>query len=624
LKGKLTQLKGKKLHFFQGETHGLSEKLLKKEEVNLFREILQHKMHHLKEEVKKINRQIELPPEQYILKGIGKRESKQLDLLMESLKRDREEKESELSRIEQAFEAIKTTTDLPFVWDISFVEIFEGEKGGFDIVLGNPPYVRQEKIEDPQRVNPKKTYKEKLQTSVSAAYPDFFRGRRLDGKSDLYIYFYLHGLSLLNEKGSFCFITSNSWLDVGYGAELQEFLLRHSQAKMILDNEARRSFAQADVNTIIALLAPPSDKKELRITKTSRFVMFKVPFEDILSPVIFQEIEEASERFSRPEFRVCVLNQKNLLEEGTEIPEDKNGKPLLSKAKYSGNKWGGKYLRAPEIFFTILEKGKGKLIRLGDVAEVRRGFTTGANEFFYLDDEKIREWGIEKEFLKPVIKSPRECRSIIIKPEDLKFKIFMCHKDKYELKGTNALEYIKWGESQKFHERPTCCTRPRWWDLGKRQFAKVLWPMIHNDRHSAFWNERGVAVDHNLFEIFSGDDLITWACLASTQQLLFRELFGRSNLGEGALKTEGIDIVRFYHLRINAFNTKQREKINNAFISLQKRNIYALGDELHQPDRVALDEVVFDVLGLTAGEREAVYEAVVNLVRTRLSKARSL
>jgi hypothetical protein len=46
--------------------------------------------------------------------------------------------------------------------------------------------------------------------------------------------------------------------------------------------------------------------------------------------------------------------------------------------------------------------------------------------------------------------------------------------------------------------------------------------------------------------------------------------------------------------------------------------------DLQAPDRRALDEVVFDVLGLTAGEREAVYEAVVNLVRARLEKAQSV
>ena len=55
-----------------------------------------------------------------------------------------------------------------------------------------------------------------------------------------------------------------------------------------------------------------------------------------------------------------------------------------------------------------MEKGKDKLVRLGDIAEVRRGFTTGANDFFYLDAETIRRWGIEDEFLKPVIFSLRE------------------------------------------------------------------------------------------------------------------------------------------------------------------------------------------------------------------------
>ena len=70
--------------------------------------------------------------------------------------------------------------------------------------------------------------------------------------------------------------------------------------------------------------------------------------------------------------------------------------------KYVGAKWG-KYIRAPEIFFKILEKGKGKLVPLKKVAEVRRGFTTGANEFFYLTEEEIKRRKIEKEYLQPII-----------------------------------------------------------------------------------------------------------------------------------------------------------------------------------------------------------------------------
>ncbi|MDW8003183.1 MAG: hypothetical protein RMJ39_11170, partial [Deltaproteobacteria bacterium] len=54
------------------------------------------------------------------------------------------------------------------------------------------------------------------------------------------------------------------------------------------------------------------------------------------------------------------------------------------------------------------------------------------------------------------------------------------------------------------------------------------------------------------------------------------------------------------------------------------RPILDIDNELLQPDRRALDDVVFDVLGLTQGEREAVYEAVINLVRARLEKAKSV
>ncbi|MGB9749843.1 MAG: hypothetical protein ACPLWB_03260, partial [Caldisericia bacterium] len=57
-------------------------------------------------------------------------------------------------------------------------------------------------------------------------------------------------------------------------------------------------------------------------------------------------------------------------------------------------------------------------------------------------------WLIEEEYLKPVIKSPRECKSILIKPEDLKYKVIMVHKSKQELKGKKVLDYIEWGERQ--------------------------------------------------------------------------------------------------------------------------------------------------------------------------------
>ncbi len=347
LKGRITQLKGKKLRFYQGEP-GLHEADLKQEERNLFRDILDHKRISLQKEIASLTRQIDSLLEQGELNGIGPAAAAKQERLKleEQWRAQREEHQADLQRIERALDALRSAPVVPFVWDIAFVEIFEGDNAGFDIVIGNPPYVRQEMIAppllDPQAFGgensarwkeQKKAYKEKLQCSVAAAWPKFFRYkpdspdfRKLDGKSDLYVYFYLHGLSLLNPRGSFCFITSNSWLDVGYGADLQEFLLKHSHVKLILDNEKKRSFAQADVNTIIALLAPPDDCGEIGLDKTARFVMFKVPFEDILRADVFKEIEAAAERRATDQWRICVCPQRQLFEEGCEpLDEDDTG-----------------------------------------------------------------------------------------------------------------------------------------------------------------------------------------------------------------------------------------------------------------------------------------------------------
>ncbi|MDI9644401.1 MAG: hypothetical protein QFX35_04175, partial [Candidatus Verstraetearchaeota archaeon] len=83
---------------------------------------------------------------------------------------------------------------------------------------------------------------------------------------------------------------------------------------------------------------------------------------------------------------------------------------------------------------------------MGEVAEVVRGPTTGCNGFFILSKEKAKEWGIEPEFLVPCVSSPKKLKGLVIRPEDVDECFFMCDKPKEELKGTNALKYIEYGE----------------------------------------------------------------------------------------------------------------------------------------------------------------------------------
>ena len=397
-------------------------------------------------------------------------------------------------------------------------------------------------------------------------------------------------------------------------------LLKHCRIKQIIDNEVRRSFDAADINTVICLFSAPNEKQESGLDQTARFVMFTTPFEGILDAVIFEEVEEAEERHSTPEHRIFPILQGDLLEEGSD--------DVAPRAEYTGDKWGSKYLRAPDIYWTILEKGQDKLVRLGDIAEVRRGFTTGANKFFYLDDRKIQEWGIEEEFLKPVIKSPRECESILIDPSQLKFKLFMCGADRADLAGTAALEYIEWGESEEFDQRQTCQGRARWYDLGKQMSFDWLVLRFRDKRNWTPINETSslLAGDIVFTAVLQNRNTIQFAnaIANSTLLILVSEIYGRVNLGDGLLTTYGPEILCFDFISPDQIDTQSGENLRQAFELMKQRQILPIFDEIHQPDRRALDAIIFDILNLTSGERDAVYEGVIHLVEVRLQKAQSL
>lgn len=95
-----------------------------------------------------------------------------------------------------------------------------------------------------------------------------------------------------------------------------------------------------------------------------------------------------------------------------------------------------------DIYFEIMEKCADKFVPLGKVADIRFGIKTGINEFFYLTDDQVKHWGIEKRFLKRVIKSPKECEGIKLKRKKLVLWGFFCHEDKSDLRGTKALNIL--------------------------------------------------------------------------------------------------------------------------------------------------------------------------------------
>ena len=207
----------------------------------------------------------------------------------------------------------------PFIWSMEFSEIFI-DRGGFDIIIGNPPYVRQESIGDPNNNMAPTDYKNALRDLTLMDFPFYFakskrepqtfkKNKRPSGRSDLYTFFYIHSLRLLHPKGVHIFICSNAWLDVGYGAWLQEFLLSTTPTHFVIDNHAKRSFASSDINTIITLLGAPCEN--FQDEEPLRFVAFKRAFEDVIYAENLLAIQNAQKTLKTEDYRVFPISTED-------------------------------------------------------------------------------------------------------------------------------------------------------------------------------------------------------------------------------------------------------------------------------------------------------------------------
>ena len=616
MKLRLAELRREKSRFYNNEPqrkYGSADDL-RLLEVKIFGELLEDRIRAAKSRAKELMRiQAEKTDHQQrdLLTGELEGPARQFTL-------NRQQREAEIAALGEEIQRLEATlrsldkTTVPFVWDIAFAEIFGGEKDGFDIVIGNPPYVRQEHIADPAiprhriTADNKKAYKAKLARTVYKTYREYFgykdstdkAARAIDKKSDLYIYFYFKGLSLLNDRGSFCFITSNSWLDVGYGADLQEFLLRRCHVKMVLDNKAKRSFKSADVNTVIVLLGPPLDRKaaeEAALSNTARFVMFHVPFEDAVSADTFTDIEKATGRAGRDTYRVFAGNQQHLFEEGLESLQQEQDMPkrgkkaksagvLVKSAKYIGNKWGGKYLRAPDIYFKVLDH-KGAVCSFGQLAaHIQRNNMQGL-----LDRQFVLRGEAPDGF--PFLHSVKDVQAIRIDRDKL----------------------------------------PKVIPSRGQKRAKWLIPDVISNR---FIGERLCFFEGGDFVVNDSFFIATLraeyrkhtvlALLNSTLSLMTLEVRGRKNMGEGVLCIYGPELWSHQIVDPKVLSQQQVSELEKCYESVAVRPVLPIFDEVHQPDRRDLDSVAFDALHLTKGERDAVYQALVELVQARLSKASSL
>ncbi len=230
-----------------------------------------------------------------------------------------------------------------FLWRLNFSEVFK-EKGGFDIVIGNPPYISHDKFPKYQKKSLKQNYKS------------------FEAFADLYCYFIELAIKLSGQNAVTSFITSNSFLRANYGLPLRKFITQNSFIRRLINVEESQVFSGATVNAAI-IFNSKKDGEGAKVTTGA------IKNEDSFNEYV----------------------EKNEFE--------------LDGSYFERKIWN---LKAPEInkILSIIETDNKSLEQLG--TKIRLGIATGDNNAFIIDreqrDDFVNSDPKNLEIIKPVLR----------------------------------------------------------------------------------------------------------------------------------------------------------------------------------------------------------------------------
>lgn len=125
---------------------------------------------------------------------------------------------TELNKLETEIEEIKANQifENAFEWRFEFPEVLNdsGEFVGFDVLIGNPPYIRQEELKE-------------FKTLFKSVFNTY------SGTADIYVFFIERGFSILKENGYFTYIMPNKFMQAGYGKQARKFLLQNDLVEIL-------------------------------------------------------------------------------------------------------------------------------------------------------------------------------------------------------------------------------------------------------------------------------------------------------------------------------------------------------------------------------------------------------
>jgi type I restriction-modification system DNA methylase subunit len=480
--------------------------------------------------------------------------------------------------------------------------------GGFDAVVANPPYIRQENIDDTDHVRDHLDNRD-----VDAAY--------ISRRSDVYVYFLTHGTEFLAEDGHVGFITSDRWLDTQYGEDMQRFVLEQYEIRAIIKFD-RQVFDDALVGSSVVVLQRQTDanRREDNVVKFLQ-VRANLGVQEIAD--IVEDPVEPDKMVSNESYRLVTQPQRALAAE---------------------HKWN-LFFMAPPVYFEL--RRAENVVRVDEVAEVSRGITSGANAFFYRRTEAFRELGIEA-YTTSLLKATGQIEQIRFGAECADEWAVL---DVHELVQTaldgvaddfgsddvprvkrwlsehghdDLVEYIEWGEAQGYDDRRSFRNKELWFDLGSVPIAPILNTRFTWREHRMVWNEAGAVADQQFYMIRPDeavDELVLCGILNSRVSALTSELLGRRAGGEGMTRLQQT-IYETEMLSIpdpRTMSDEERAAIRDAVQALMDREA-ELGEDAPSDAKESavddLDRAVLRTMGI-ADRLDEFKRAVAGLVASR-------
>jgi hypothetical protein len=401
-----------------------------------------------------------------------------------------------------------------------------------------------------------------------------------------------------------------------YGPSLQQFLFDHYKVEAVVGFR-KRVFESALVDTVLLMIERCDDPQERKETDTN-FVRINSPIDpDDAIRVIDRNYGIPDDSFmkihSRPNYRTISIDQSYLMEN------------IGDKLHH--------YINAPALYTAVFEHND--TISLSDVADITRGKKTGANPIFILDENEIRSRNVEKEFLRPAIKSVKEVDGFEHTTEDaekwmldmndyvdnvLSMSGFGTTSDLEErvlqslqMDGYDGvLSYLQWAENQSSRTNKSIQNNDPWFNMGplEDKLTPIICPQAMDTRLFFFKTNQDV-VPSNRFLLVKphGDAELLLGLLNSSITKIVIESHGRVT-GGGAINLSGSDLRSLRVLNPTSLSDEQVSKVKNGFEKLTDDD----RDGLDEIDEVFIDALELDV---TTDDIQQMAETIKQARRTK-------